>query len=142
MSEQIATDNSEKRNLHIDSSKNFLIVGIGASAGGIQALRAFFEQVPADSGIAYVVILHLSPDHDSLLSEVLQTVSKIPVTQVTQTVRVERDHVYVVPPDQHLTIADGHICVALNVTVQDRRAPVDIFFRTLAESHGPLAVCV
>ena len=61
--------------------KEFLIVGLGASAGGVQALQTFFAQVPADSGIAYVVILHLSPDHDSKLAEILQTETSIPVTQ-------------------------------------------------------------
>jgi len=69
---------------------DFLIVGIGASAGGIQALKTFFENVPADSGAAYVVILHLSPDHDSQLAAVLQTASKIPVTQVSEKVRASR----------------------------------------------------
>jgi len=64
-----------------DGKKNFLVVGIGASAGGIQALRNFFAHVPKDSGMAYVVILHLSPDHDSQLAEVLQSTAPIPVTQ-------------------------------------------------------------
>ena len=70
-----------------EQKDDFLIVGIGASAGGIQALKHFFENVPADSGAAYVVILHLSPDHDSQLAEVLQTVATIPVTQVKEKVR-------------------------------------------------------
>jgi PAS domain S-box-containing protein len=121
---------------------NFLVVGIGASAGGIPALQAFFEHVPSDSGMAYVVILHLSPDHDSKLAQVLQGSSSMPVTKVSERVRVAPDHVYVIPPDQHLTIEDDHICVAPNTTMQDRRAPVDIFFRALAESHRSRAVCV
>ena len=62
----------------------FLIAGLGASAGGIHALREFFKEVPADSGIAYVVILHLSPDFDSQLAAILQRVAAIPVTQVTE----------------------------------------------------------
>ncbi|HVF26602.1 MAG TPA: chemotaxis protein CheB, partial [Pyrinomonadaceae bacterium] len=121
---------------------DFLIVGIGASAGGIGALKEFFENVPADSGVAYVVILHLSPDHDSQLAEVLQTVARIPVTQVTEKVRVEPDHVYVVPPDRSLKLVDGHIVVQPIHTVEERRAPVDIFFRTMAETLGGRAVCV
>jgi two-component system CheB/CheR fusion protein len=125
-----------------DHPANFLVVGIGASAGGIPALQTFFESVPPDSGMAYVVILHLSPDHDSKLAQVLQGSCSMPVTKVTERVRVERDHVYVVPPDQHLTIADEHICVAQNTNMQDRRAPVDIFFRALAESHRSRAICV
>jgi chemotaxis response regulator CheB len=114
----------------------FLITGLGASAGGIQALKDFFEHVPERSGIAYVVILHLLPDHDSKLAEVLQTTTTMPVKQVKEKVKVEPDHVYVVPPDQHLTMVDGSIVVSRNTQIEDRRAPVDIFFRTLAEEHG------
>ncbi|MEP6924137.1 MAG: CheR family methyltransferase, partial [Pyrinomonadaceae bacterium] len=121
---------------------DFLIVGIGASAGGIQALKVFFENVPADSGAAYVVILHLSPDHESRLAEVLQTAAQISVTQVTERVKVEPDHVFVVPPNLSLSMADGHIVVSPINTIEERRAPVDIFFRTLAETHHEQAVCV
>jgi two-component system CheB/CheR fusion protein len=120
----------------------FPVVGIGASAGGIQALSQFFEKVPANSGMAYVVILHLSPDHDSRLAQVLQTVCVLPVTQVRKEVHVEPDHVYVIPPDQHLTMWDGYIEVSPNTSLEERRAPVDIFFRTLAEARGASAVCV
>ena len=67
-----------------DGAENFLVVGIGASAGGVRALRSFFANVPAHTGMAYVVILHLSPDHDSQLAEVLQSVSLLPVTKVEQ----------------------------------------------------------
>ena len=120
----------------------FLLVGLGASAGGIQALKEFFENVPEDSGIAYVVILHLSPDHDSRLAQVLQSATKMPVQQVVENVKVEPNNVYVVPPNQHLMMLDGHLGVSPNLLVEERRAPVDIFFRTLAESHGPRAVAV
>ncbi|MXV53228.1 PAS domain-containing protein [Pedobacter sp. HMF7647] len=122
--------------------KDFLIVGIGASAGGIQALQQFFQQVPEDSYIAYVVILHLSPDHDSQLARVLQHETKIPVAQVTEKIVIEPDHIYVVPPDRHLVIEDGYIAVLPNLQIEERRAPVDIFFRTLADQHGPRAINV
>lgn len=122
--------------------QKFLIVGIGASAGGIQALQEFFGAVPPDSGLAYVVILHLSPEHDSQLAQVLQTVASIPVSPVHERVKVEPDHVYVVPPNKHLMMNDGYITVSANTQMEERRAPVDIFFRTLAEEHGSRAVCV
>lgn len=125
-----------------EADKDFLIVGIGASAGGIFALKEFFTHVPAASGMAYVVILHLSPSHDSKLAEILQTVAAIPVTQITEKTHVEPNHVYVVPPNQHLMMIDGSIIVSPNMSVEDRRAPVDIFFRTLAESHDSRAVSV
>ena len=124
------------------SSDEFFIVGLGASAGGIQAFQEFFHQVPLKSGMAYVVILHLSPDHDSKLAQVLQSTTKMPVTQVNEKVKVEPDHVYVVPPNQHLTMQDGALLVSPNTLVEERRAPVDIFFRTLADAHHARAIAV
>jgi PAS domain S-box-containing protein len=129
---------SEKRG----AGEEFLIVGLGASAGGVYALKAFFAHVPADSGMAYVVILHLSPDHESKLAEVLQSAASIPVTQVRERVRVEPNHVYVISPNQSLTMSDGHLALSEIKRIEERRAPVDIFFRTLAESHHSRAVCV
>jgi two-component system, chemotaxis family, CheB/CheR fusion protein len=125
-----------------EKPQGFLVVGLGASAGGIQALKEFFEHVPVDSGMAYVVILHLSPDHDSKLAEVLQTVSAIPVLQVLEKTPIVPNHIYVVPPNQHLLIKDGAIAPTINLHMEDRRAPVDIFFRNLADTHGPRAICV
>ncbi len=122
---------------------DFLIVGLGASAGGIKALKEFFERVPADSGMAYVVILHLSPKHDSILAEVLQSSAKIPITQIQdEQVRVEPNHVYVIPPNKSLKMNDGHLALSNVTRIEERRAPVDIFFRTLAESHHSRAVSV
>jgi two-component system CheB/CheR fusion protein len=119
-----------------------LIVGLGASAGGIKACKEFFEHVPKDSGIGYVVILHLSPEHDSKLAEVLQVSAAIPVTQVRERVRVEPNHVYVIPPNQTLSIRDEHLVLSEMTQIEQRRSPVDTFFRALAEAHGPHAGCV
>jgi two-component system CheB/CheR fusion protein len=124
------------------TEQGYLLVGIGASAGGIPALSAFFENVPADSGMAYVVILHLSPDHESQLANVLQMVARIPVRQVTDPIEVQPNHVYVVPPDRHLMLSGGKLTAVANVSMEERRAPVDIFFRTLADSMGARAACV
>jgi two-component system CheB/CheR fusion protein len=133
----------EKKPAAKNSSKgNFLIVGLGASAGGIQAFNEFFRNVPQKLGAAYIVILHLSPDHDSKLAEVIQGATKMPVKQVNEKIKVEPDHVYVVPPNKHLTMQDGYIVVSPNMQIEDRRAPVDIFFRTLAEEHHANAVAV
>ena len=120
----------------------FLVVGIGASAGGIRSLKTFFEHVPPDSGLAYVVILHLSPDYDSQLAELLQAVASIPVAKVVQKIKVQPNNVYVVPPNQHLIIEDGFIAASPNIHTEERRAPVDIFFRNLADTYGPRAICV
>jgi two-component system, chemotaxis family, CheB/CheR fusion protein len=118
------------------------IVGLGASAGGIEALREFFHHVPPDSGTAYVVILHLSPNHDSLLAEVLQNSATIPVTQVKAQITIEPNHVYVVPPNRVLAIDHHSIAVADITRPEERRAPVDLFFRSLADAQGSRAACV
>ncbi|HSZ84598.1 MAG TPA: chemotaxis protein CheB, partial [Puia sp.] len=135
------TTESSVNNQPIAENKIF-IVGIGASAGGIQALKIFFEHVPQNSGMAYVVILHLSPDHDSKLAEIIRVVAKLPVIQVSEKIKVAVNTIYVVPPNQHLSMSDGFIIVSPNLQIEDRRAPVDIFFRTLAKSQGSHAICV
>ncbi|HEX2311942.1 MAG TPA: CheR family methyltransferase [Vicinamibacterales bacterium] len=120
-----------------------LVVGLGASAGGVRVLQQFFRHPEvAEIGAAYVAVLHLSPEHESRLAEVLAAVTSIPVTRVTETVRVERDHVYVISPNTSLRMADGLLTVSANLRGEERRAPVDIFFRTLGDTHGPRAVCI
>ncbi|MDQ3744204.1 MAG: PAS domain S-box protein [Acidobacteriota bacterium] len=120
----------------------FLVVGLGASAGGIKALKEFFARVPSDSGMAYVVILHLSPEHESRLAEVLQAATEMPVRQVRGSVRIEPNCVYVIPPNKSLAMTDGRLALSRVKDVEERRAPVDIFFRTLAESKHERAVSV
>ena len=138
MAELMVEPASELRRTH----PMVLVVGIGASAGGITALKDFFSHVEANSRIAYVVILHLSPDHDSQLAEVLQTAAPLPVTQVKSTTAIAADHVYVVPPNKSLEIADGMLLLAEVTRPEQRRAPVDVFFRALADSHGSRSVAV
>ena len=121
---------------------NLVVVGLGASAGGVQTLKDFFEATPADSGIAYVVILHLSPNHDSQLAQVLQGATTMPVIQIRERTQIEPNKVYVIPPDKHLTMEDRNLAVTSNLDLADRRAPVDIFFRSLAESHDAWSVGV
>ncbi len=123
-------------------SDDFLIVGLGASAGGVQALQTFFAHVPADCGMAFVVILHLSPDHESQLAEVLQGAASIPVHHVDGRVHVERDRIYVVSPRQRLAMSDGDVLELDATSDDDRRAPIDVFFRTLAEARRERAVSV
>jgi len=125
-----------------DQKDDFLVVGLGASAGGIQALKHFFAEVPEDSGIAYVVILHMSPEHESKLAEILQSTSLIPVTQVSARLKVEPNHVYVIPPSHNLAMTDGHLALTSMIGAQERRSPVDLFFRTLAKANDSRAVSV
>jgi two-component system CheB/CheR fusion protein len=123
--------------------KDFLIVGIGASAGGIKALKEFFQHVPADSNMAYVVILHLSPEFESKLADILQMTAHIPVEQIQdEAVTVKPNHVYVIPPNKSLSMIDGFLKTSAIKNHAERRAPVDVFFRTLAESKEARAVSV
>src|SRR5690242_10623336 len=85
------------------------IVGIGASAGGLQALKQFFEAVPADAGLPWVVVIHLASHRESHLADLLQPHSPIPVTQVTETTPLEPNHAYVIPPDYNLSAIDSHL---------------------------------
>jgi len=139
------TDSTDKRvkQLQDKPGKNdFLITGIGASAGGIQALQDFFSNVPKNSGVAYVVILHLSPDYDSQLTSLLQRHSKLTVKQVLDKETLEPDHIYVISPNKHLTIENNNITASSNLLMEERRAPVDIFFRSMADEFGPRSIAV
>ncbi len=113
-----------------------LIVGIGASAGGVQALQTFFETVPANSGAAFVVVMHLDPQAHSELAHILGNRTKMSVVPVEEKVRLQGDHVYVIPPNRRLSIVD-HTLMALPFDEpHGHRAPIDLFFRSLAEQHN------
>src|SRR5262245_36962179 len=111
---------------HGSVASKLFVVGLGASAGGIRALKEFFANVPPGTGAAFAVILHLSPDHDSRLAEVLQTTAPMPVSQVTASTPIAPDHVYVVPPNKSLSINDGMLTVSEFTRREQRRAPVEI----------------
>jgi two-component system CheB/CheR fusion protein len=142
MSEATEAEDSQRSDAQRKNSSDFLIVGMGGSAGAITAFREFFRNVPPASGMAYVVILHLSPDHDSHLAEVLQHSTDLPVTQLQESVRIQPDHIYVISPNKSLTMSDGMLVLSDVTGFEERRAPVDLFFRTLAEEHDSRAVCV
>jgi two-component system CheB/CheR fusion protein len=120
----------------------FHVVGIGASAGGLQALEEFFENVPVDSGMAYVVVQHLSPDHTSLLGEILGRRARIPVKEIHDGVLVEPNQVYVIAPGHTLTIVRGALRLGDPVELRGHRRPVDDFFRSLAAEQNEKAIAV
>jgi two-component system CheB/CheR fusion protein len=111
------------------------IVGIGASAGGLKALRSFFKALPDSTGMAFVVITHLHPEHDSMLADILQGDTKMQVSQVISKVDVEPDHVYVIPPNHDILMADHKLDVQEFDEPRGVRSPVDHFFRSLANAH-------
>ncbi|HTE17093.1 MAG TPA: CheR family methyltransferase, partial [Armatimonadota bacterium] len=112
------------------------------SAGGIHALQEFFRNLPAETGMAFVVIPHLAPDVESSFAEILAGVAAIPVRQVHETVRIEPDHAYVVAPNQRLTLADGCLAAEEMESSQERLIPIDAFFRRLASEYRRQAACV
>jgi two-component system CheB/CheR fusion protein len=123
------------QNDEVNGSGKSVVVGIGASAGGLRALKDFFATVPADSGIAFVVVVHLSPNHESHLADLLQTRCAIPVMQVTGETLVEPNHVYVIPPGKNLSAVDSHLRIAPLADARMARTPIDHFFKTLAATH-------
>jgi two-component system, chemotaxis family, CheB/CheR fusion protein len=118
------------------------VVGLGGSAGSIAAMQKFFAGVPGDCGMAFVVVMHLSPEHDSLLSEILQRSSALRVSTAGDGQKVEPNHVYVIPPGRQITLADGHLRLTPLPREPGQRMTVDRFFRSLADTHGPHAVAI
>jgi two-component system CheB/CheR fusion protein len=113
-----------------------VVVGIGASAGGVRALQNLFDALPENTGGAFVVVVHLDPEARSEMSGILAARTKMPVTQVAKPVPLEADHVYVIPPDRRLHITNDEIATAEFDEPRGKRAPIDLFFRSLAEQHG------
>jgi two-component system CheB/CheR fusion protein len=118
----------------VPSTLKFPVVGIGASAGGLPALLRFFENMPRQTGMAFVVILHLSPKHKSSADQVLQRATRMPVTQVVETVRIEPDHIYVIPPNRHLTMVDGVLSLTTSIVRAAATSPS-------TSSSGPWPRC-
>ncbi len=114
------------------------VVGIGASAGGVEALKEFFRVVAPDLGLAYVVVVHLAPDRPSEMAAILGHSTEMPVAQVGDHDRVplEPDHVYVIAPDRKLEVVDGSIGAARFDEPRGRHAAIDVFFRSLAAQHA------
>lgn len=118
------------------------IVGLGGSAGSLVPMEQFFKATPPKSGLAFAVVVHLSPDHESLLSQILARATAMPVLEARDGMLVEANHVYVIPPGKHLLSTDGRLRLVDMAPVPGRRVAVDLFFRSLADTHGPHATAV
>ncbi len=118
------------------------VVGIGASAGGLEALRSFFATMPADSGMAFVVIQHLAPDHKSLMVELLARATNIPVARAEEGMVVEANRIYLIPPRFNLTIEGGTLHLIASPGGKALNLPIDLFFRSLAREAAERAVAV
>ncbi|MFT7312965.1 MAG: two-component system CheB/CheR fusion protein [Paraglaciecola sp.] len=117
------------------------IIGIGASAGGLEALELFFKNVPKECGMAFVVVMHLDPSHNSLLPELLQRQTKMDVVKIGDHQYVEKNKIYVIPPGKNLLIANRRLELTESVDLHVR-SPIDFFFKSLAQDHGSSGACV
>jgi chemotaxis methyl-accepting protein methylase len=121
---------------------SFPIVGIGCSAGGLEALEKFLSHVPAESGMAFVIVQHLAPNHLSALPELLRHHARMPVVEVMDGMAVAPDSVYVIPPNKDLSLLHGRLRLLDPVALRGLRLPIDFFLRTLAEDCKERAVAV
>lgn len=118
------------------------IVGIGASAGGLDACKKFLNALPPDTGMAYVLVQHLDPTHESMLVDLLTAYTAMPVVQAVNAVPVEPDRLYIIPPGAYLAVSGDRLVLSQPAERHGARLPFDYFLKSLAVERGPAAVCV
>lgn len=118
--------------------RDFPIVGIGASAGGLDAFKQFLQALPLTMGMAYVLVQHLHPEHNSILTQILTRYTPLPVLEITDDIELEPDTVYVIPENKILTSTDGILKLAPRDEKLNRA--IDVFFKSLAEVHTKNAI--
>ena len=118
----------------------FYVVGIGASAGGLEAFEQFFRHAHTDSGMAYVLVSHLDPGHASILTEILQRITIMPVVEAQDQMKVGPNCVYVIPPNRDMSIFHGALQLSVPEQPRGQRMPIDAFLRSLAEDQGERAI--
>ncbi len=118
------------------------IVGIGASAGGLEAFQELLQALPEDTGMGFVLVQHLAPKHESILSELLSKATKMAVIEVREGMAVQPNHVYVIPPNADMSVVDGVLHLSPLAADRSRRMPIDMFLRSLAEDQQGRAIGV
>lgn len=118
------------------------IVGVGASAGGLEALERLFQNMPSDTGMAFVVVQHLSPDFKSLMNELLARWTTMPICAAINEQLVEANHIYLMPPKTEMIISDGRLLLSTGERKDELRLPIDQFFRSLARDSGTRAIAI
>jgi two-component system CheB/CheR fusion protein len=136
------TDNTERLGPLSPEGQVFPVVGIGASAGGLEAFESFFTNMPPDSGMAFVLIQHLDPKHKSILSELLRRYTRMPVSEVQDGMTVEPNHVYVIPPNRNMALMNRKLHLVEATETLGLRTPIDYFFRSLAQDLKDKAICI
>ena len=137
-----AAPSGHKASIGKMSDGSFPIVGIGASAGGLEAIEQFFTHMPPDAGTAFIVIPHLDPSHASMMTDLIRRFTKMAVVEAGDGMQVEPDHVYVIPPNRNLAIFHKALQLSMPADPRGLRMPIDFFFRSLAEDHGEKAICI
>ena len=118
------------------------IVGIGASAGGLEAFEKLFTRMPVDSGMAFIIVQHLDPTHDSILADLITRYTEMPVAQVEDGVKVQPNHIYIIPPNSDLALMNGELHLMRPSAPRGFRLPIDFFFRSLADDLDYRAICI
>jgi len=118
------------------------VAGIGASAGGLDAFKKFFSAMPADSGVAFVLIPHLDPNHESLMVELLARHTKMPIVEAMDGMAVEANRVYIIPPNKYMTISGGVLRLTGPVERGGPQTSIDLFLRSLANDQQEKAICI
>ncbi|MHB1605170.1 MAG: chemotaxis protein CheB [Leptospirales bacterium] len=131
---------SPKREKKIPEKSLTGIVGIGASAGGLEAFEQFFTHMTSDSGLGFVLVSHLDPGHVSMLTEILQRVTSMPVIEVQNGMKVKPNSVHVIPPNRDMIISQGTLKLSMPSMPRGQRLPIDIFLRSLAKDQGEKAI--
>ncbi|MGB7394857.1 MAG: chemotaxis protein CheB [Pricia sp.] len=121
------------------TSQEFPLVGVGASAGGLESFKRLLGAIPKDSGMAYILVQHLSPSHESTLPEILSRSTDIPVQEITDDCQLKPDHIYVIPENKLLEVTDHSLKLSPRKE-QEQHMPIDMFFSSMAQVHGPMAI--
>src|SRR5882672_12513462 len=129
-------------NLQQSTTDAFSIVGIGASAGGLDALKAFFKAVPPASAMAFVIVTHRDPSGPSLLPEILEKCTAMPVKEAENDTRVKPNHIYTSPSSHYLRLHQGKLIFDKIIAVHGATLPIDYFFRSLANEQREKAICI
>lgn len=132
---------SSEKNTRLRAQANEqIVVGIGASAGGLEALQEFFKAMPQETGLAFVVIQHLSPDYKSLMDELLARYTKIPIQIITDGMPIKPNNIYLIPPRKNLSIFHDKLILENQNPRKGLNLPIDIFFQSLAQEKSKNAI--
>jgi two-component system, chemotaxis family, CheB/CheR fusion protein len=140
LNSKYSTDSRKQAEIQKISQLDFPVVGIGASAGGLEALQEFFKNMPPDPGVAFVIVQHLSPDYKSLMDELLARYTKMVIHRVEDGMVVEENHIYLIPPRMNMTIFHGKLLLNEQAPGRSLNLPIDIFFRSLAKDQEKNAI--